>query len=135
MKKRSRGCSAAQSPDKPVSWFVDILLFGLLRLFCLENNVKIRFYRRFLLVSIATLPTKMAIAENRHHRQRKINEKKRLVKSWKLEGKDIEKNARILARTPKPCSKECCGNPRRFGGGNKHNDKKKMQTSIEGLGD
>ena len=77
----------------------------------------------------------MAIAENRHHRRRKINEKKQIAKLWGLEGEWFEKMIRLLARTPKACSKECCGNPRKFGNGDKHSDKKKMLDPIERLDD
>ena len=78
----------------------------------------------------------MPLAENRHHRRKKINEKKQFVKyCWKLEGEWLEKIARRLAQTPKPCSKACCGNPKRFGNGDKHGDKKKMLDSIECLED
>ena len=73
----------------------------------------------------------MTIAENRHHRRRKIKEKRQVAKLWGHKGELLEKTIRMLARTATPCSCRMCGNPRKFGDGDKHGDKKKMFDPIE----
>jgi hypothetical protein len=72
----------------------------------------------------------MSRAENRHNRRKKIREIERRNNFWDAEWS--ERMIRIVARTPKPCSCWMCGNPRRFGSGDKYGDQKKCyEDKIE----
>ena len=55
----------------------------------------------------------MEISERRHRATRK---KKRVSSYWNCHTPTDPRVVGMVARTPKPCSKPCCGNPRRHFG-------------------
>lgn len=55
-------------------------------------------------------------AIRRHHVERIKQKVRKMLRFWPPEREVTDKEVGFLANTRCPCSKECCGNPRRYFG-------------------